>query len=335
MALVSETNLSLHALAKRMNPDGTIADIIELMSQYNPIVDHAVAIEGNLPTGHRFTVRTGLPTVSARSIGQGSSPSKSTTTQVDEFCTLLEARSYVDAKLATLSGNVAKFRFSEDVAFIEAMNQKVAELLFRGNPSTDPRFFRGLEYRYVNTSHDNGDQIIKVGTHSGSDSTSLWYTVWSEQGVFFITPKGSDAGLVMRDLGEEAVEDGITTGAQYQALRTLFQWDLGLGIKDQRQVARIQFDKSTVAAGTDTAQTIVEAAFDGYDRLAAPGAGRVVGYCGRFLYSKLRNAALQRVASSTLTIEKIEGRPPLLQLAGIPIYACDQIGITETAVATS
>jgi hypothetical protein len=56
--------------------------------------------EGNLPTGHRTTVRTGLPSVFWRLLNQGVSPSKSTTVQIDEATGMLEAWSEVDVDLA-------------------------------------------------------------------------------------------------------------------------------------------------------------------------------------------------------------------------------------------
>ena len=38
-----------------------VASIIELLSQTNEILDDMLVMEGNLPTGHKTTVRTGLP----------------------------------------------------------------------------------------------------------------------------------------------------------------------------------------------------------------------------------------------------------------------------------
>ena len=59
----------------------------------NEILDDAVFIEGNLPTGHRVTIRTGLPPVYWRSLNQGVPRSKSMTAQVDETIGMLEAYS--------------------------------------------------------------------------------------------------------------------------------------------------------------------------------------------------------------------------------------------------
>ena len=70
--------------SKRLAPDGTIDPIVEMLSQQNDILEDAVFMEGNLPTGHRYTQRTDSPAVHFRAINQGIPDSKSTTTQVDE-----------------------------------------------------------------------------------------------------------------------------------------------------------------------------------------------------------------------------------------------------------
>jgi hypothetical protein len=148
MATLLATNLTLADWAKRVDPDGTAPVVAELLSQSNEILDDAVFAEGNLPTGHRVVIRTGLPTVYWRALNQGIPNSKSTTAQVDEACGILEARSEVDKDLAMLNGNTAAFRLSEDSAFIEAMNQTQATTLFYGNPAIDPKQFLGLASRY-------------------------------------------------------------------------------------------------------------------------------------------------------------------------------------------
>ena len=114
MATLSNSNLTLADWAKRTDPDGRIPVIAELLSQSNEILEDCVFKEGNLPTGERVVIRTGLPTVYWRALNQGIPSTKSTTAQVDEACGMLEARSEVDKDLAMLNGNTAQFRLSED-----------------------------------------------------------------------------------------------------------------------------------------------------------------------------------------------------------------------------
>ena len=147
MATLGSNVLTLADWAKRLDPDGKVQDIVELLSQTNEVLDDKLFMEGNLPTGHRTTVRTGLPTVAWKLLNQGVTTSKSTTAQIDEQCGHLQAWSEIDKDLAELNGNKAEFRLSEAQAFVEAMNQEMASTLFYGNASTAPEEFTGLPDR--------------------------------------------------------------------------------------------------------------------------------------------------------------------------------------------
>ena len=172
MPLLSANALTLMDRAKRVDPDGKISKIVELLAQTNAILDDMPFIEGNLPTGHRCTMRTGLPTVAWRLLNQGVQPSKSTTAQSDEQCGMLEAYSEVDKDLAELNGDVNAFRFSESQAFLEAMNQEMASTVFYGNSGLNPEEFTGLSIRYSSLSAPNAQNILDAGG-SGSDNTSI------------------------------------------------------------------------------------------------------------------------------------------------------------------
>ena len=103
MATLSTTQLTLADWAKRLDPNGSVSAVAELLSQSYDILDDMVWQEGNLPTGHRVSIRTGLPTVAWRALNAGVAASKSTTAQVDEAVALMEGRSNIDAKLAALN----------------------------------------------------------------------------------------------------------------------------------------------------------------------------------------------------------------------------------------
>jgi hypothetical protein len=168
--------LTLADWAKRLDPDGSVPAVAELLSQTNEILEDAVFVEGNLPTGHRITIRTGLPAVYYRSLNAGVPTSKSTTAQIEEAIGILEARSHVDVELVKLNDNEAEFRLSEDEAFIEAMNQTMAFAMFYGNPAVDPRQFMGLQTRYSASSAGNGANVLRAGG-AASVNTSIYLVV--------------------------------------------------------------------------------------------------------------------------------------------------------------
>ena len=54
-------NPTILDITKRMEGDGTLGNIVELMEQTNEVLTDMTMLEGNLPTGNISTVRTGLP----------------------------------------------------------------------------------------------------------------------------------------------------------------------------------------------------------------------------------------------------------------------------------
>lgn len=338
MAVLASGALTLADLAKRLDPNGQVPKVAELLSQTNEILEDAVFMEGNLPTGHRLTIRTGLPTVFYRMINQGVPTSKSVTAQIDESCGMLEARSHIDVKLANLNGNTSEFRLSEDQAFIEAMNQTMAGKLFYGNPGTDPRDFLGFQTRFSSLSAGNGANILDAGG-TGSNNCSIYLVVWGENTVFCPFPKGSKAGLQHQDLGEESVADA--NGNYFQALRALYQWDNGLAVKDWRYVVRIANINVTDLVGQSATQAssaatqIINLMSRALDRVPNLGMGRAVFYANRTLYSMLRVAALGK-SNAALSIEQALsqfGTPyALTRFLGVPLRKVDQLLNTESRV---
>jgi hypothetical protein len=133
------TNPTLLDLAKSTDPDGKIAAVVEILNETNEILADMSWSEGNLPTGHRTTIRSGLPAPTWRKLYGGVQPTKSTKVQVTDNTGMLEAYAEVDAALADLNGNKAEFRLSEDRAHIEGMNQEMAETLFLATTRCLPR----------------------------------------------------------------------------------------------------------------------------------------------------------------------------------------------------
>lgn len=52
MAVKGLTALTLADWGKRIDPNGKVDKIIELLAQTNPILQDMLIVEGNLPTGH-------------------------------------------------------------------------------------------------------------------------------------------------------------------------------------------------------------------------------------------------------------------------------------------
>ena len=338
MATLSNNSLTLADWAKRVDPDGRVPIVAELLSQSNEILEDCVFKEGKLPTGERVVIRTGLPTVYWRALNQGIPSSKSTTAQVDEACGILEARSEVDKDLAMLNGNTAQFRLSEDTAFLEAMNQTQATTMFYGNPGVDPKQFLGLAARYSDSTAANGQNILKAGG-SGSDNTSIYLVVWGDNTVYCPFPKGSKAGLIHEDLGEQTVYN--SDGTRMQALATRYQWKNGLVVKDWRYVVRIaNIDVSDLIGQTGTqaptaATAIIKLMARALYRIPNMSMGRAAFYMNRTVHSGLSIAALDK---SQYVLKINEGLSQFgmpyswLSFLGVPLRRVDALLNTEAAI---
>jgi hypothetical protein len=353
MAVLTSTNLTLADWSKRVDPDGKIATVAELLSQTNEILTDAVFKEGNLPTGDRVVIRTGLPTVYWRALNKGIPSSKSTTAQVDEACGILEARSEIDVDLAMLNGNTDAFRLSEDVAFLEAMNQTMATTMFYGNPATDPLQPLGLSSRYSLTTAGNGQNILLGQSATADANTSVWLVCWGDNTVYCPFPKGSKAGLLHENLGVETVYTPSAAGAttasateRMRALVTRYQWKTGLVVKDWRYCVRIPnlraTDLSTLAntqavtPATPVTTNIIHQMARAVYRIPNLAMGRPVFYMNRTVHSALTRLAMEK-SSSVLAINQglnqFGGPMSWLSFMGVPIRCCDALVNTEALVA--
>lgn len=331
MATLTTTHPTLLDLARRTDPDGKIADIVEILNQTNEILQDMVWIEGNLTTGHRSTIRTGLPAPTWRKLYGGVQPTKSTTAQITDNCGMLEAYAEVDKALADLNGNSAEWRLSEETPHIEGMSKEIAETIFYGNEGTEPEAFTGLSPRFNDESAANADNIISGGG-SGSDNASIWLCVWGPNTGHGIVPKGSQAGLQMKDLGEVTIENVDGNGGRMQAYRSHYRWDAGLTIRDWRYFVRIaNIDRSALTSDASTGANLPNLMFEALDRLPNMN-GRSAFYMDRGILTKLRQQTAAAVKQSALTVEQVGGIP-VTSFQQVPIRRVDVLSGDEATVA--
>lgn len=330
MATLSVTNPTLLDLAKATDPDGSIARVVEILNQRNEVLEDMPWMEGNLPTGHRTTVRSGLPTPTWRKLYGGVQPTKSRRVQVTDNCGMLEDYAEVDKALADLNGNTEAFRISEDRAHIEGMSQEMAQTLFYGNEGSEPEAFTGLAPRFNSLSAENADNIIDAFSGSGGDLTSIWLVVWGENSVHGIVPKGSKTGVQMTDKGQVTIENADGSGGRMEAYRTHYRWDCGLTVRDWRQIVRIaNIDVSELGTIANT-KNIINWMVQAAERVDNLNAGRPVFYMNRTIREKLRLGILEKI-SNNLTWETVAGKR-VMTFDDIPVKRVDQILKTESRV---
>lgn len=328
MATLSTTNLTLADLANRQDPDGKIAKIIELLGATNEVLDDMPWLECNDGMGHRTTVRSGLPAGTWRLLNYGVQPEKSTTVQVRDATGMLESYAEVDKKLVDISTDPAGVRFSEDRAFIEGMNQTFATTLFYGDSGTNPERFTGLAPRYNLKSAENGANILDAGG-AGSTNTSIWLVCWDESILHGLYPKGTSAGLITEDLGQQTLSDA--GGGKYEGYRTHYQWDCGLTLRDWRYVVRIaNIDVTALTKNAATGADLLDWMVQAIEMLPNTRMGRAVFYANRTIRSFLRRQMMNK-SNVWLSMEEVAGKK-VLAFDQIPVKRVDALLNTEARV---
>lgn len=346
MATLGATALTYADWAKRVEDDYKIATIIELLSQTNEILEDMMVVEGNLPTGHKTTVRTGLPQATWRLLNQGVPNAKSTTAQIVDTVGNLETYSVIDKDIADLNGNTAEFRLSEVKAFLEGMSQQVASTLFYGNQFTNPERFTGFAPRYSTVTAANSQTAANVLDAGGtaSTNTSIWITCWGAETTHATFPKGKITGLQHRDMGEWPVTDSNQN--TYQAYRDHFKWEIGLVLRDWRynvRIANVDVSLLTGVSAANLINLIVRGLYRMPTQPVSAGSiqtsdtpevkasmGRTVIYCNRVIRTYLDLQAMNKT-NVLLRIEEFDGKP-VTTFRGVPVRTCDALLNTEARV---
>jgi hypothetical protein len=322
MATMGQDFLTLADWAKRVDPNGTTPDIVESLNETNEILDDMLFTEGNLPTGHRTTIRTGLPTVTWRKLNYGVARSKSRTAQVDDTCGLCEATAETDEDLADLNGNSASFLLSEEAPFVEAMSQEMAGGMFYFDTDANPEKFLGLAERYPSLSTSN---VIDAGG-SGSDLTSVWLVTWGPKTCFGVFPKGSKAGLFRDYKGKVRVTDD--NGDPYWAHSTQYKWKIGLCVRDWRYIVRIANIETGGSTNTIDHELLIKA-IGKLPSMRSLG-GRTAFYMHKDVWTDFSILSVNK-PNAGLSWETIYGQR-VLSFWGIPFRQVDQLLLTEDAL---
>jgi hypothetical protein len=330
MPALPTSNPTLADLATRLTPEGSVESmIVEILQQEEEMLEDMVWVEGNLPTGHRTTIRTGLPEPTWRRMYDGVQPTKSTTAQITDNCGMLEDYGQVDKALADLNGNTAAFRLSEDKAHVQGFGHKLSRTIAYGNEGTEPAAFTGLAPRFNSISGAESGQNIINAAGSGSDNTSIWLVNWAEDKAHGIVPKGSKVGLQVKDLGEQTHTN--SDGSMLQVYRTHYRWDAGLTIRDWRYVVRIaNIDVSDLTKDAAAGADLVDLMTQAVERIHNLKGGRAAFYTNRRIRSFLRRQ-IKNAKNINLTLEQVAGKP-VVMFDGVPVRMSDSLLLTEAEV---
>lgn len=330
MAVVGSTSLTLADWITRLDPDGSLARLVEMADQKNTIVEDVPFVQANGVTSHTYTMRVGLPTIGWRTLNRGVAASKSNTKQARADIGLMSGLSKVDTKEAELTGNAAQFRAQEDAAFLESMKQEFSKTLLYGDSTVNPEKFTGLAPHFNSLSGETKGQIIDAGG-IGADNTSIWLVHHDPRRCFGIFPKNTVAGFRLTDLGTQLVED--KDGKEYTAYVTKFEWDVGYAVADYRQIVRIcNIDVSDLKPDYSTGADLADLMLQAKDAIFAREAGMPVFYMTRKTLTYLRRQLVNRQSNWLEMVEAGKGGLASEAFLGIPIRIVDSITETEAKV---
>jgi hypothetical protein len=333
MAAADQTRLTLLDHAKILDPDGKVAQVIEILNQTNLMLQDAPAFVSNAPMGHRTVFRSSLPTVQFTKLNQGVSRSKSTTEQRQDSIGLIAASSEVDAKLSTIigAGAFAQERKKQDDGFIESMSQFVQDQLLYGNTKYNEASFTGFQPRLSTLNAGTSvttSQVWEYGSaDTSTDLTSIYIVDWGERAAKLIFPPESSAGLKVADKGEIRVTDAESN--PFFAYVTAYDWAVGLAVEDPRHIARVcNLDVSVAKA--DTTFVIADTLIDVLSAMPDPGGNNRVMYVNPAVFAIFHKQAL-KPSNAAFTMNDYLGKLTP-HFWGYPIRRVDRISLTEPVV---
>lgn len=322
--------------AKLMDPNGRTPVIVEHLRIRNDMLDDMVFLEGNLPTGYRTTRRTELPKVKFVGINEGVEPSKGSVSNYEVHCGKLMGFAELAATLAQIGGKGKELRAIEDEGFLQAMANEAGTKFIYGSRGQDPNEIDGF-FRYYDTNAPEckpgekwRNQILSAGG-TGANLSSILLVGWGKSTIHGTFPQGMKAGFQVKDLGEQTVDDG--KGGKYRALQTLYEWFVGLVIRDPRYAVRIanislaDIKSDPEKGGADLIEIMTKAA----EKVRAPGgAPKLAFYCNSDVRTAIR---LQQARSKNVSITLNQaGGEEVVSFSGIPVRINNALLNAESAI---
>jgi hypothetical protein len=213
------------------------------------------------------------------------------------------------------------------------MNQELSSSLFYASEATAPEEITGFSPRFASLSAENASNILNVASTGGADApASFWLVVWGPTTCHGIYPKGSTAGLSYTDKGQVTIEDIDGNGGRMEAYRSHYKWDAGLSVRDWRYVVRAQYDQGELVKNAASGADLIDLMTQALELIPNISMGRPAFYLNRTARSFLRRQVVNKVASSTLTMEEVTGRK-VVTMDGVPVRRVDSLLLgTETRV---
>jgi hypothetical protein len=258
------SDFTLSEMVRREDPDGTLADLVDVISKESPILLDAKVTECNQGTSHKATRVATKPSGEERGYNSGVSQEAGVTeTHIEPTC-MLDGLSQIDDAILRHSPDKLGARMQEDSLFLSGMEETRADRLFNdgdgsttvGDRSTYPNRINGFPFRsdYNTLSSPHVFDNAGGAASATANKMSIWIVQWGSHKVNLTVPRGDPGltgqfGVKMDDFGREIITDAA--GKKFPAWQTWFETHFGLFIWDPRTVKRIVNISSTNIDGVD------------------------------------------------------------------------------------
>ena len=335
------TSLTIAELRRRETPDGMMAELIDVISEENHILDYITWIECNMGFYHEDTRVVSEPAGTERALDEGVPKEAGVTELVLEPTCELDSISEVDNKKYKSAPDPDGFRLQEDTLFLKGMTKTFVSRLFDGDRATDARRINGINTRtdYNTLSSDYTYDQAGGDASVTTNKTSVYFIQFGSKKVNLIYPRNNPQGggelpVKMEDFGKTIInQSGTSESKKYPAWQTWFSMDFGLFIHDPRCIKRIVNISTSGIDGVDDFAWTEDPMIDAYNELEYNGEGTVI-LVNRTVLAQAQKRANEK-GNAFFTMDS-EGEGPfarsVTRFMGIPMARTDQITNTQATV---
>ena len=341
MATLGTRNPTYRDILSGLKKDGKQdANVVELLLRENAILDDLVVMPANEGQTNLTTIRAGLPEVAWTGIYEGPQPSKGSKKQVKDACGMAESLIEVAKKLYDKAPDKPAYMLDEAAVHAEAMGQSVATSLIYGNIKTNPKQFNGLAIRYP--QHGSNDQDLSSfyvlnGAKASNPSTSALRSIWlvghGAKSCHAFFPEGSQSGLKQGPVEKIWNSEDVSTNGRYELMVQLFQWELGLSVKDFRYTGRISNIESDAMFAATGQPDYLELLRRLVIRVKDAGVTQVL-YMDKLTLEMINVLCGRKTQSNAIRTETLFERK-ITTILGIPVRTLDAMNVNETATTSA
>lgn len=314
--------VTLADVINEINPDGQIADVVEIFNEHNNFLPDAPMVEANDYHSHISYIRSRMaPVRGGRIVNRGADTTSAASVPQRESIAILERWVPIDERIVKDSPDPQKTRTNQAVAILESMMQEHARQMVYGSEAVDQSEMNGFFTRY------NDDSLANVEDLGGTDgsSTSLLMVEWGENKSYMVYPRGAaNAGIEVDDKG--LIDWRDPDGKPYDAYVSKYCALFGLAIDDPLTVQRISGIEVSGSSNNLLASDGHHPLIRAKNRLRNFGQNAVL-YCNRDMKAQFDIWALDKT-NGFYMMQNITGQP-LAYFQEMPIRLVEQILSTE------